>query len=247
MCDSPEPITVGTALTASTPMTESVVSVAGELTPPLHEQGPGAANTSYSHNPPVSASASYAVVSESPLPIVASVAGSCTQISLIDATPIAPPEKPSQDKPWTPQTCLELADYYRGETLPKSIYKDSAYQRAARAAVSLVSKQQATYSQVDAVFRYMCGRDETLKDTWWADKKVDLWHVAEHCSAKLREIERKSHPPNSAPPQPSEWSSVLLSEEKRQRNFERLRALAAARTSLRNPVGTGLITYAGTA
>jgi hypothetical protein len=154
-----------------------------------------------------------------------------TSVSLTDATPVPLPEKPTMDEPWTPLTCLKLADYYRGESLPESERKDSPYQKAVQAAISLVNRQPMTYEQVDAVFRYMKGLDASLKDDWWADKKVDLWHVAEHCMVKLRERERKAKkaelivapgPASSVAERPS----VLVSEEKRQRNLERLRALA---------------------
>jgi hypothetical protein len=152
-------------------------------------------------------------------------------VPLTDATPVPAPEKPSEEEAWTPLVCLKLADYYRGETSPESMWKDSPYQKAVQAAIRLVKGQGMSYQQVDAVFRYMKGSDEALKDDWWGDKKVDLWHVADHCTVKLREIERKSRKlqlaslPASSPEQPS----LLLSEDKQQRNLNRLRALAATR------------------
>ena len=160
---------------------------------------------------------------------------------MTDATPVPPPAKPSGQKPWTPLTCLQLADYYRGETLPESQRQESAYQKAVQAAVSLVNKQGLTYQQVNTVFRYIKGVDEALKDDWWADKKVDLWHVADHGKAKLQEMERKAkHGPRlSAPSSASspQRPSVLLSEEKQQRNLERLRALVAAKRLQEQGVG----------
>jgi hypothetical protein len=156
-----------------------------------------------------------------------------TNVSLTDATPVPIPEKPTSDEPWTPLTCLKLADYYRGEPLPESERKDSPYQKAVQAAISLVNRQRMTYEQVDVVFRYMKGIDASLKDDWWTDKKVDLWHVAEHCTVKLRERERKARKTElvvSGPaPCSPERPSVLISEEKRQRNLERLRVLAQAK------------------
>ena len=154
-------------------------------------------------------------------------------ICLTEATAIPPPEKPTAEEPWTPLTCLKLADYYRGETLPESQRKESPYQKAVQAAISLVNKQGLTYQQVDAVLQYMKGVNETLKDDWWVDKKVDLWHVAEHGKAKLHEMERKAKHGQmlSAPPSASasERPSALLSEEKQQRNLERLHARVTAK------------------
>ena len=111
-------------------------------------------------------------------------------ICLTEVTVIPPPEKPAADEPWTPLTCLKSADYYRGETLPESQRKESAYQKAVQAAISLVNKQGLTYQQVDAVLQYMKGVNETLKDDWWAEKIVDLWHVAYHGKAKPLDMER---------------------------------------------------------
>ena len=115
------------------------------------------------------------------------------EVSLTDTTPIPLPEKPSEDEPWTPLTCIKLADYYRGSTLTKSNRKDSDYQKAINAAVSLVNQQRRTYQEVDDVFRFMLclDKDGGIYDDWWENKRVDLWHIEKHCAGKLKDIQAK--------------------------------------------------------
>lgn len=118
-----------------------------------------------------------------------------SQVSLTDTTPIPPPVKPSEDQLWTPLTCMQLADYYRGAVLEENTRKGSKYQRAVEAAIKLVNQQRKTYQEVDRVFRFMKCLDkyvpDGLWDEWWDGKDVDLWNVGDHCNAKLIEIERK--------------------------------------------------------
>lgn len=117
------------------------------------------------------------------------------KVSLTDTTPIPPPAKPSEDQLWTPLTCMQLADYYRGSVLGESNRKGSKYQRAVEAAIKLVNQQRKTYQEVDRVFRFMKCLDkyvpDGLWDEWWDGKDVDLWNVGDHCTGKLIEIERK--------------------------------------------------------
>jgi hypothetical protein len=115
--------------------------------------------------------------------------------SLTDTTPIPPPEKPSEDEPWTPLTCMKLADYYRGSVLAKNNRKGSDYQKAVEAAIALVNQQHKTYQEVDVVFRFMLcldkGKEGEVYDDWWEGKVVDLWHLEKHCTGKLREMQIK--------------------------------------------------------
>ena len=117
------------------------------------------------------------------------------KVSLTDTTPIPLPEKPSKDQLWTPLTCMQLADYYRGFVLEESTRKGSKYQKSVDAAIKLVNLQHKTYQEVDRVFRFMKCLDKNepdgLWDEWWDGKDVDLWNVGDHCMSKLTEIERK--------------------------------------------------------
>lgn len=110
---------------------------------------------------------------------------------------IAAPKKPDpQTHPYNVEMFMELGDYYRGNTLPKSNDPRSRYQKALKSAMNYVQRK-TPFSQVDMVFCYLLGRGDEiglpeLKDQKWIDGgyNTDLWTVESNHAAKWAECQK---------------------------------------------------------
>jgi len=91
---------------------------------------------------------------------------------------------------------IELADYYRGCTLPESSQPNSRYMKAVTAAKNLVQRK-ITFEQVDKMFCYLLGRGAEigkpeLKDQKWIDGNynTDLWTLENNFTNKWLECQQ---------------------------------------------------------
>ncbi len=144
--------------------------------------------------------------------------------------------KPDESTAWTPRKVLQWGDYFRGIGLPESSHPNSRYVKAEKAAIRIIQRGISEKNYV-AVQRFMLGVKASLeddlefRDEWWADnQKADVWNVEEHFDAMAKKIKDRKRTDSGlrvvgAPDEKPQ--SVLLSEDKNQRNIDRLKARIA--------------------
>ena len=133
--------------------------------------------------------------------------------------PREPPKMPPDDMAWGTKKCLHLFDAWRGHILIGH-YKLT---QASTCAKGLA--EQYTEEEVRKVYQSM-GEDE-----YWKEKGLDICNVANNIHKEIKKVRSWQNKPASQPVEAGARPSFLVSEEQKQKNLDKLRALAAAKTA----------------
>ncbi|HTI14154.1 MAG TPA: hypothetical protein VL461_06225, partial [Dictyobacter sp.] len=116
---------------------------------------------------------------------------------LLKVGAFAAPQKPDPaTHQYNGELFMELADYYRGSTLPESSQPHSNYMKAVMAATRIVQRR-TPFEVVDTVFCFLLGRGAEIGKPWLRDENwiakgynTDLWSVENNINNKALEIQR---------------------------------------------------------